>query len=76
MPKGFRNINLNQRDPNRRLGGGPPPRPQQVGFRPSKEKNRPPGWGPTPPAEPAQAAEPEKPAAATNKKPEAPEKKK
>jgi hypothetical protein len=62
MPKGFRNTNLNQRMPGRRIPPGPPlpPRATQAGFRPSKEKSRPPGWAPPTPPDPVTPAEPGK----------------
>jgi len=74
MPKGFRNINLNQRDPNRRRGAGPPPPPPvRTGFRPSHEKNRPPNWTPPEPPKPEPGTEAAKPKDAD--KPAKPEKK-
>jgi hypothetical protein len=73
MPKGFRNTNLNQRMPGRRIPvGPPPPKIGPTGFRPSREKHRPPKWGPPKPPEPPKAEEPVQDA---KEKPAEPEKK-
>ncbi|MEK7476352.1 MAG: hypothetical protein AAB152_12070 [Candidatus Coatesbacteria bacterium] len=78
MPKGFRNTNLNQRMPGRRIPPGPPPPPQptQAGFRPSREKSRPPGWKALLPAEPAEPVKPTDAVETPKEKPAAPKPKK
>ncbi len=79
MPKGFRNRNQMQRQPWRRVQSGPlPPPPIQgtAGFRPGKEKNRPPGWWTVPkPAEPPPPPEAGEKKEEPKEKPAEPEKK-